>query len=134
MKKLIEKTFEEFFNQKVRVINLPDDEIDMAIYVVHDKKFEKMSERQLATFGFDFAITRTNGEQKNNWVYMVSNHHEAIIRNNEVISPPDYEIYESVEIFLSSENALEGLILSIVKEKFSEIKMDVEMEENYEKL
>jgi hypothetical protein len=128
MKNLIEKTFKELLNMEVRVINLPQDDIDMAIYVVRDKKTRKMSEKELATFGFDYAITRTN-KHVNNWVYIITVFHDAVFSNNELVSPPDSSEVESVNIYKSSERALADLIVHITKNNFELMLMEWEMEE-----
>ncbi len=123
MKKLIAKTFSVFFGQDVRVINLPDDNIDMGIYVMRDKNFRKISDKELAEYNPDFAIA-TNNKDFNSWVYLITVNYDAIIRNNEVISPPDSEMQESVMFYPSAEKALEALIMTIMKDKFKIILME----------
>ncbi len=128
MKKFIKKTFSVFFGQEVRVINLPDDNIDMGIYVVRDKKFRKIDDKELAEYTPDYGLS-TDKDYKN-WVYMIAVHHEAIIRNNELVSPPDSELQESVMFYGSAENAFEALIMTVMKDKFKNLLLDYQMEEH----
>ena len=131
MKKLIEKTFKELLNMEVRVINLPDDDIDMAIFVVRDNKTRKMSEKELSTYGFDYAITRTT-KHGDNWVYITTVFHDAVFSNNELVSPPDSSEVESVSIYKTSERALGDLIVHITKNNFELMLMEWQMEQAYE--
>ena len=120
MKKLVEKSFKDILNMNVRMINLPDDDIDMGIFVVHDKKTLKMSEKELSKYEFDFALTRT-GKEWNSWVYLITQKIEAVFRNNELVSPPDSIVHESVMTYVTAEQALRGLILEITKNTYDEI-------------
>lgn len=123
MKKLFVTIFKEMFNIDVRVINIPQDNIDVAIFIAHDRKMRKMSEKKLAEYDFDYAVTR-NG---NSWVYLQATHLDALVRNNEVISPPETIVTESVQTYTSAEKAFLELTKSIFSEKTTEIIREWEM-------
>lgn len=110
-------------NLEVRVINIPQDNIDVGIFVIHDKKMRKMDEKKLAEYSFDYAITR-NGKS---WIYLQGIHINALIRNNEVISPPETIISESVQTYKSSEKAFLELVKLIFEEKTKELIIEWEM-------
>jgi hypothetical protein len=131
MKGFIVRTFKELLNMKVRVINLPEEEIDMGIYVVHDKRTAKMKEKELATFMADYAITRLN-PTSNQWIHMIAVHSEGIVRNGEVEAPPDSDFKESQLTFNHSELALRDLVVELIKDRFDDLLMcQEEMEEVY---
>ena len=58
MEKLIKKAFAKFFGKEVRMINIPNDNIDMGIYIIYDKKTGKLSDSKLAEIAPDYVITR----------------------------------------------------------------------------
>jgi len=128
MKKLIQKAFKDLLNLEVRVINLPDDDIDMGIFVIRDKKTRKMPENELATYGFDYTITRTT-KFAETWVYTITVFHDAVFSQNELVSPPDSSEIESVNTYTNAERALGDLIVHITKNNFELMLMEWQMEQ-----
>lgn len=129
MNKLIISAFKNILSLDVRVIPLPDDDIDMGIFIIHDERTAKMDDKELSEFAFDFAITRIDSSSKE-WLYMVTKFTDGVIRNGEVVSPPDSDYFESPSTYSSAENALQVLIIEIVKEKFNNLLMCREENEN----
>ena len=119
-KKFIQRTFKELLNLDVRVINLPDDNIDMGIFVVRDKKTAKMSEKELSEFSFDYALTHV-GKTFDKWCYITMLFIDGIERKGEIVQPPDEFPRESTLTYNNMENSLLGLINEIVKDRFERI-------------
>jgi len=125
MEKLIKKVFNEILDQEVRIINLPEDDIDMAIYVVRDKRIKKISNSELAKYGFDYAITRFSPKSRQ-WLYIISEFTDGVVSKGEPVEPPDTIFNESVMTYDNSEKALQELILHLVKNNIGEIIMEHE--------
>jgi hypothetical protein len=133
MKDLIVKSFKEILNLDVRVLNPSEDDIDMAIYVVRDKKIRKMSEKELEKYSFDYAVTRVNSHDNSLWVYMRAYSIDAkYSRNGEFVSPPEIDYQESMMTFKTAELALRELIIEEIKDKFKDLLLWQE-EENMRK-
>lgn len=123
MENLIVESFKEILDIRVRATYLPDDEIDYGIFFIGSKEIERMSNKELTTYAPDYAITRV-GKNFNEWIYMIGVNHQAIIKNNEVVFPPDFELIESKIFYNSSVKALEELLINIVKDHFGELKKE----------
>lgn len=116
METLIKKAFKEYFNKDVRVLNIPEQDIDMAIYLDNGDMFHRFSNDDLSEFAYDYAITRDGFD---NWIHLIAFDIEGIVRNGEVESPPDVEYYESLIGYNTAEEAFEGLLVQIFKDKFN---------------
>ena len=116
--KLIEESFNSILNIKsIKILSLKEEEdIDYAIYLnPENHTYIDTLENHIS----DYAITSLD-ENKHQWIYMI-----AIHDNGNFFEPPSSDYLESIEIFNSFEEALENLILSIIKDQFSNISIDL---------